>query len=1222
MKMNMKRTAYILFLTLILFSGKVAAQCVGDLTANISGGSPLICNNTSPGTFTATGGGESGLYTYLWYKNSIATGITTQTYSPGILSANTTVYCAISSGVCGPVNTATVSIIVAAIPAAPIVGPIVQPTCNVSTGSVALGGLPTDGDWTITSTPSIPTVAGNGPTTTINGLIASTTYTFKVTSYAGCGSPVSGQAVIQAQPSIPNPPLVGIITAPTCSVGTGSVVLNGLPATGTWTLKRYPGSITSTGTGTTATISGLPPNTYNFSVTNAAGCGSTDLSDNVVIPAQPGSPTAPVIGPITQPTCSLGTGSVVLNGLPSAGIWTVTMTPTNRIVTNSGTTTTITAIAPGTYTFTVTAANACISPSSVQAVINAQPLTPSAPVVSNITQPTCAVATGTVVLNSLPATGNWVLTYNPGNVTTTGSGTTWTISNLIPNNYTFTVTNDVLCPSPALTNVIINAQPPSPPSPATLVDCTLGFNHAVITVTSPVGAGYEYSLNGGAYQPAALFSEKANGNYFVAVRNSSGCTTVGSIFPVSCGCTSAPSLVLSAASGNTCGITPVTVSDNTFGDATSVTITEDGAGSVDQSTISISPFAFTYTPAIGDGGKVVNITVTTDNPMGSPCSSATSTYVLTVNAIPSPPSVGPVTSLTCTTTTGSVVLNGLPSVGNWILTRYPDNVITNGTSTSTTITGLAAGTYTFTVASDAGCISVESVQVVINPQPDSPTAPIIGTIVQPTCTISTGSVDLSGLPAGTWTLTRLPVPVTRTGSTSTYTVAGIPSGTYTYTVTNSSGCVSPESVSFDVNPQPPIPATPSIGTITPPSCTSATGSVVLHGLPADGTWTVTRRPVPVTYTGTGTTDTIFAIPPGPYNFTVTNKDGCESVSSSDVVIPARPPIPLPPVVGTITQPTYILASGSVVLSGLPSGSWTLIRLPSGVTTAGSGSTITVSGLAGGKYYFTVRNSVGCVSDSSNAVIISTLGPPKLVITNPPAACAPAKVDLTNPAITEGSTTGLTFTYWTDSATTLEYLTPASATAGKYYILGTTVSGFSSHDSVIVTIEQMPVANGGPDQTLSLKYSTTMAAVIGENESGFWHVGSGTGVIADTTNPLSSVSDLSTGDNIMLWIVSNAACPADTARVKIKVGDLLIPTLITPNGDPYNEYFDIRGLSSLGKSELIIFDRRGAEVFKNSDYDNKWNGVDYNENPLPNDTYFFVLNSSKGRIVKGYIVIRR
>ena len=40
----------------------------------------------------------------------------------------------------------------------------------------------------------------------------------------------------------PAPPSTGTITQPTCAVPTGSVVLNGLPASGTWTLTRNPGS--------------------------------------------------------------------------------------------------------------------------------------------------------------------------------------------------------------------------------------------------------------------------------------------------------------------------------------------------------------------------------------------------------------------------------------------------------------------------------------------------------------------------------------------------------------------------------------------------------------------------------------------------------------------------------------------------------------------------------------------------------------------------------------------------------------------------------------------------------------------------------------------------------------------------------------------------------------------------------------------------------------------
>ncbi len=80
-------------------------------------------------------------------------------------------------------------------------------------------------------------------------------------------------------------------------------MLNGLPATGTWTVTRHPDEVATPGEGTTTTESGIPAGTFTFSVTSEEGCTSA-VSANVVINPQPGSPTAPVVGQITQPTCS------------------------------------------------------------------------------------------------------------------------------------------------------------------------------------------------------------------------------------------------------------------------------------------------------------------------------------------------------------------------------------------------------------------------------------------------------------------------------------------------------------------------------------------------------------------------------------------------------------------------------------------------------------------------------------------------------------------------------------------------------------------------------------------------------------------------------------------------------------------------------------------------------------------------------------------------------
>jgi gliding motility-associated-like protein len=604
-------------------------------------------------------------------------------------------------------------------------------------------------------------------------------------------------------------------------------------------------------------------------------------------------------------------------------------------------------------------------------------------------------------------------------------------------------------------------------------------------------------------------------------------------------CINPPTVRLSSNGGATCERTPITISNNTFGgSATSVSITEDGYGSVVPLSTSSSPFNLTYTPSGRDAGRKVTITVVTNNPKGSPCKAARATYVLTVFSSFPAPLIDGVTQPTCNLSTGTVELSGLPDSQDWIVTASPGGMTLEGTGPTATFPPLPAGTYTFTVSISAGCDSPPSEDVVINAQPSTPTPPLAGTIIAPTCS-------------------------------------------------------------------------------------TATGIVQMVGLPSTGAWTLTRYPGTIITTGTGSKTTIPDLPSGTYYFTVTNKDGCISMLSADVVIPDQPPILPAPVIESITQPTFTVPTGSVTLSGLPSpGTWTLTRSPGEVTMDGTGTSVTITGLEDGIYTFRVKISTGCYSYLSEEVKISTPEIPLLLITDPQAVCYPSTVDITVPGITAGSTDGLTYTYWTDVEATTVYNTPAAATDGTYYIKGTALSGYFDIKPVIVTVARIPVSDAGPDQSLAFQYSTTLDANLGDSETGFWLPDSAKVVISNLTNPKSMVSNLSNGENVLSWIVTNSVCPADTDKVIIKVGELVIPTLLTPNGDSRNEYFVLRGIESLGRTELIVFDKRGMQIFKNSNYDNKWNGVDENDHPLPSDTYYFILRTGGGRKYSGYVLIKR
>jgi gliding motility-associated-like protein len=293
------------------------------------------------------------------------------------------------------------------IPSAPLVGALAQPTCTVSTGGVMLTGLPSSGTWTLTRSPGGTITTGSGTSFAISNLTEGT-YTYTVTNSVGCVSLPSGNVVISAQPTIPAAPGIGTITPPTCTLSTGSVQLTGLPSSGTWTLIRYPGTVTSGGTGSSVIISGLVTGSYNYTLTSAAGCVSL-MSANVVIPSQPLTPSPPLIGTITQPHSGQLTGSVVLSGLPEPGTWTLRLYPGNINTSGTGAIHTISELSAGTYNFTVTNSAGCTSGLSASFEIKGS--TESHVLVVTNPSPVCAPSTVDLTAPVITAGSSHDLTY-------------------------------------------------------------------------------------------------------------------------------------------------------------------------------------------------------------------------------------------------------------------------------------------------------------------------------------------------------------------------------------------------------------------------------------------------------------------------------------------------------------------------------------------------------------------------------------------------------------------------------------------------------------------------------------------------------------------------------------------------------------------------------------------------------------------------------------------
>lgn len=81
--------------------------------------------------------------------------------------------------------------------------------------------------------------------------------------------------------------------------------------------------------------------------------------------------------------------------------------------------------------------------------------------------------------------------------------------------------------------------------------------------------------------------------------------------------------------------------------------------------------------------------------------------------------------------------------------------------------------------------------------------------------------------------------------------------------------------------------------------------------------------------------------------------------------------------------------------------------------------------------------------------------------------------------------------------------------------------------------------------------------------------------------------------------------------------LVIPNIITPNGDGKNDTFVALGIEE-NTMQLHIFDRLGKSVYQTTQYDNSWSATD-----MPAGTYFYRFTSPRTqKVYKGWVQVVR
>ena len=463
-----------------------------------------------------------------------------------------------------------------------------------------------------------------------------------------------------------------------------------------------------------------------------------------------------------------------------------------------------------------------------------------------------------------------------------------------------------------------------------------------------------------SYQTSNVFGGLSKGNYIVTVKDSKGCTGVSSLVTLTQNAGTAPTTFNVTGGGNRCS-NGSGVSINLSGSQTGVDY-QLQVGGASVGTIlhgSGNPLSFLLNNA---GAYSIVATNTTAG-----CTS-TMNGVATITINPAP-TVYNVTGggTRCNNGPGvSIYLSGSQVGVNYQLEKNggPVGTILSGTGSQLSFVVSNSGTYTLQASNaTTGCITIMngSAVIVTNPSPNSFTVSGGGV----SCTTNGVSITLSGSETGVnYQLNNsgFPVGTALPGNGSPLSFLTSTAGTYQVLATNSStGCATFMTGSAVSSQDPPL--TPSYSKYFASSCVGGDGTITIT--PGGGTPGYMYSVDGGTY---GTNNYLTGLAAGDHEVVIKDANSCTFTYPAITVLTA----PIMKVTAN-TIPASNCSGNDGSITGLYYGGDVDGITPLQYELTGDASkpfqtSNTFTGLAAGNYIVTIKDSKGCLAESSTITL--------------------------------------------------------------------------------------------------------------------------------------------------------------------------------------------------------------------------------------------------------------